>query len=159
MLIILTWSVVFLRACEAVVSFLSADVAAAKNNKEAEDKVDRLCDLVRKSLLRYKLLGEQLASIEPQPYETTPAAYGSAALQPDKTDSESAVGSNLFGVATEIRVFAFEEVLMTSRPYRHTSRDGSDTYSISLYLESLCSRAWSVPRRESRWSLVIRKSQ
>ncbi len=74
--------------------------------------MDRLCELVQQALGRYDFLNQRLTALE----TSDGARQISGTERPEPT--------------AEIRVFAFEELLMTSRVYRNASRDGSDCFSI-----------------------------
>ena len=97
---------------------------------DAEEKVDRLCDLVEQTLKQNVMLAERLSSFQQgatvghDQYEAATAgktiATEAAPIEPDLDP----------GAQTESRKFVFEELLMNSRVYRNMAFDGTDTFSV-----------------------------
>ncbi|KAK3299726.1 Rho GTPase activation protein [Chaetomium fimeti] len=114
---------------------LMMTILSCQKQDDAEDKVDRLCDLVQQALGRYDFLNQRLTTLELQGHgiNPSPTTRYHPTLPPlcaTRDNGDQISGTKRPGPTAEIRVFAFEELLMTSRAYRNASGDGSDCFSI-----------------------------
>ena len=90
----------------------------SQSNIEAENSVDRLCDLVRKLLEGNDMLSRRLAA-----YEIDSTVHEPRKFTTEAPDTEE--------IQRTVQGFAFEELLMNSRAYRKAANDGDDQFSIT----------------------------
>jgi len=120
MMTILTWFVGRFLYPPVTSARDSALTLRSQKQDDAEEKVDKLCDLVQQSLERYAFLGQRLAALE----------LGAVGYEPKPPSIPDVPAGKIPEVNAQVRTFAFEEVLMTSRAYRGMTFDSSDTLSM-----------------------------
>lgn len=91
---------------------------------DAEDKVDTLCTLVQRTLEQHDFLRERLTALELRELGCIPTPNLNSA------EDQTPAIDNAAKPADGIRLFAFEESLNASRPYRNASWDSDDAFSI-----------------------------
>ncbi len=89
----------------------------SQSNIEAENSVDRLCDIVEKLVEGNGMLSRRLAAYEVDSTVPEPRTFTTEA--PDANE-----------IHRSVKGFAFEELLMNSRAYRKMASDGDDGFSI-----------------------------
>jgi hypothetical protein len=105
---------------------------------DAEEKVDKLCDLVEQTLKQNVMLAERLSSFQTG---STVVPDSTQAIETEQLSDTGLVRANVdeplpAEKASELvveqgpRKFVFEELLLKSRVYRNMASDGSDTFSI-----------------------------
>lgn len=110
----------------------------SQSQDEAENKVDRLCDLVEKSLEQNTILKQRLEAAEvrnDEPRDTSRTLVQSYRSQDSITDEtlrqfEPEDRDEPPKLQGHVWRFAFEDLLMNSRPYRLTTGDNTDCFSI-----------------------------
>ncbi len=120
---------------------LTSSYYSSQKQDDAEDKVDKLCDLVQKTLEQNVIISERLAAFETRELPRRSNMYGSTVQQPRTSDDFSRLGVTNWEDATgshdevpnwqrNSRGFAFEELLKSSRVYRNAGQDNSDAFSV-----------------------------
>ncbi|KAI1293203.1 Rho GTPase activation protein [Xylaria venustula] len=95
---------------------------------DAEDKVDRLCDLVQQTLQSNLMLARRLEVFELAQTQTSGQAVGGHHVNSHKDYSDTPI--NPISVWGELSAEpAFEQLLVASRPYRNAPLHNSDAFS------------------------------
>jgi hypothetical protein len=112
--------------------------------------VDHLCRLIEQTLEQNKVLAQRLAAFEPSRIDTytitttleltaaTPAearSTGNVNENASASFAQASGNSSILPIETpawtrEMRGFAFEELLMSSRAYRNAAHNNSDSFSV-----------------------------
>ncbi|KAK3313232.1 Rho GTPase activation protein [Apodospora peruviana] len=101
---------------------LMMTILTCQKQEDAEDKVDKLCDLVQQVLHDNEFLRQRITTVEALLPAARVCEEGAPGV-PDGTKECRTLGD-------AIRPFAFEELLMTSRPYRNATQDTLDAFSV-----------------------------
>ncbi|KAI3325590.1 Rho GTPase activation protein [Xylariaceae sp. AK1471] len=123
---------------------LMLTILTCQRQEDAEDKVDRLCELVQKALESNTVLAQRLANLETTQIQmseqvvvravTLGSLRASENMSRDLTTPRDEADNSNNPINTtwrrDKRGFAFEELLMNSRAYRKASLDSSDTFSV-----------------------------
>ncbi|KIX08042.1 uncharacterized protein Z518_02697 [Rhinocladiella mackenziei CBS 650.93] len=116
-------------------------ILTCQSTVEAEDKVDKLCDLVEQTLKQNTLLAERLAwhqmkrhndfqKIHPGLPKNRSKKQRSQPAEDDNSEKSVSPDPSQPGAQGHPRAFVFEELLMKSRVYRKMAWDNSDTFSV-----------------------------